>query len=90
MNNIENSNSGLGRDELKSKLSEMKALIDSQRALAEQQTQVQNKLLEININKEAFNSKSSAPIADKNRNVGYPTYSLNEGNEINSPKVAGE
>lgn len=51
---------------------------------------MQNKLLEININKEAFNSKSSAPIADKNRNVGYPTYSLNEGNEINSPKVAGE
>ena len=35
MNKIENSNSGLGRDELKSKLSEMKALIDSQRALAE-------------------------------------------------------
>ena len=33
MQNQENSN--LGKDELKSKLSEMKALIDSQRALAE-------------------------------------------------------
>ena len=59
MQNQENSN--LGKDDLKSKLSEMKALIDSQRALAEQQSQMQNQLLGIKINEEAFNSKDAAP-----------------------------